>query len=125
MNALIVFVGAGLGGVVRHLLHHLLTVGAGSGFPWGTLIINISGSTALGIVTGLLAFRKEIPVEFQLFLTTGILGGYTTFSAFSIDTVVLYGRGDVGLAGAYVAASVLLSILGLAAGLSLVRFIAN
>ena len=120
-HSLIVFIGSGLGGVARHLLNKFVIGIAGSVFPWGILAINITGSTALGLVAGWFAFRGDAPTDLRLFLTTGVLGGYTTFSAFSLDTAVLYQRGQPGLAGAYVAASVLLSILGLFAGLWAVR----
>jgi CrcB protein len=120
-HSLIVFLGSGLGGVARHLLNSFLIGVAGSGFPWGILTINITGSTALGLVAGWFAFRGEAPADLRLFLTTGILGGYTTFSAFSLDSALLYERGQPGMAATYVAASVLLSILGLFAGLWAMR----
>jgi CrcB protein len=93
----------------------------GSGFPWSTFLINISGSLIMGLVAGWFAFKGGAPQHLRLFFTTGILGGYTTFSAFSLDTALLYERGDVGLAAAYVAGSVALSIAGLSAGLWIVR----
>ena len=120
-QSLIVFLGSGLGGVARYLLNNFVTALAGSSFPWGILAINVTGSTAIGLVAGWFAFRGDSPADVRLFLTTGILGGYTTFSAFSLDTALLYERGQSGLAALYVAASVALSILGLFAGLWSVR----
>jgi fluoride ion exporter CrcB/FEX len=77
-HSLIVFLGSGLGGVARHLLNHFMTALTGSGFPWGILTINVTGSTAIGLVAGWFAFRGNAPGDVRLFLTAGILGGYTT-----------------------------------------------
>ncbi len=82
---------------------------------------NVSGSVAMGALVALFAFRSGILHHWQLFLTTGILGGYTTFSTFSLDVAVLYERGEIGLAALYVLLSVVLSIGGLFGGLALVR----
>ena len=120
-HSLIIFLGSGLGGVARHLLNNLVTAFAGSAFPWGILAINVTGSTAIGLVAGWFAYRGYASADLRLFLTTGILGGYTTFSAFSMDTALLYERGQPGMAATYVAASVVLSILGLFAGLWTMR----
>ena len=95
--------------------------GLGTSFPWGTFIINISGSLVMGLIAGYLAFKGGASQPWRLFLMTGILGGYTTFSAFSLDTALLYERGEIGAALFYVLGSVLLSIAGLFAGLALVR----
>src|SRR5436190_19628568 len=93
----------------------------GTGFPWGTFIINISGSTVMGLIAGYLAFKGDASQPWRLFLMTGILGGYTTFSAYSLDAALLYERGQLGLAAFYVIGSVLFSIAGLFAGLALIR----
>ena len=94
----------------------------GTGFPWRTFIINITGSLVMGLIAGYLAFKGEASQPWRLFLMTGILGGYTTFSAFSLDTALLYERGELGPGRAlYVLGSVVLSIAGLFAGLALVR----
>jgi CrcB protein len=121
MSYLLVFFGGGLGATLRHLVNLTCARCIGTGFPWGTFIINISGSTVMGLIAGYLALKGEASQPWRLFLMTGILGGYTTFSAFSLDTAVLYERGELGLAAAYVLGSVLLSIAGLFAGLALVR----
>jgi CrcB protein len=93
----------------------------GSAFPYGILAINVIGSTAMGLIAGWLAFKGGASAELRLFLTTGVLGGFTTFSAFSLDTALLVERGETALAAVYVGASVALSILGLFAGLWLIR----
>ena len=75
----------------------------------------------MGLIAGFFAFRAGLPQEARLFLTTGILGGFTTFSAFSLDAALLFERGDAGLAALYVGASVILSLVAVAAGLALTR----
>jgi CrcB protein len=121
MSYLLVFFGGGLGATLRHVINITCARCIGPGFPWGTFIINISGSIVMGLIAGYLALKGEASQPWRLFLMTGILGGYTTFSAFSLDTAVLYERGELGLAAAYVLGSVVLSIAGLFAGLALVR----
>lgn len=120
---LIVFVGAGIGGALRHAVNLGCARACGIAFPWGTLAVNIVGSTIMGLLTGWLAFKAGAAwgQSMRLFLTTGILGGFTTFSAFSLDAVLLFERGDGWVAAAYVAASVALSVGGLVAGLAAVR----
>jgi fluoride exporter len=118
---ILVFFGGGLGAALRHLINLTCARCLGTGLPWGTFIVNISGSTVMGLIAGYLAFKGEASQPWRLFLTTGILGGYTTFSAFSLDAALLYERGELGLAALYVAGSVVLSIAGLFAGLALVR----
>ena len=121
MTYLIVFLGGGLGAAFRHGINVLVGRTLGGGFPYATLLINITGSLIMGLVVAYFAFKGEASQHWRLFLTTGILGGYTTFSAFSLDAALLYERGAIGLAALYVLASVVLSILGLFAGLYLVR----
>jgi fluoride exporter len=122
MNYLIVFVGGGLGAALRHGVNVLSARWLGTSFPAATLIENVSGSLLMGLLAGYFAFKGDASQSWRLFLTTGILGGYTTFSAFSLDTVLLYERGEPMLAALYVTASVVLSIGGLFAGLALVRY---
>jgi CrcB protein len=121
MNYILVFVGGGLGATLRHVINVTCARCMGTAFPWGTFIINVTGSTVMGLVAGYLAFKGEASQPFRLFLMTGILGGYTTFSAFSLDTALLYERGEIGLALAYMLGSVVLSIAGLFCGLAVVR----
>ena len=121
MNYLLVFIGGGLGSVLRHIVNVVCPRLFGANFPYHTFIINITGSTVMGLSAGYLAFKAAAAQPLPLFLMTGILGGYTTFSAFSLDTAVLYERGEIGLAALYVLGSVVLSIAGLFAGLALIR----
>ena len=118
---LLVFVGGGLGAVLRHAINRLAFALWGAGVPAGTMIVNVVGSLAMGLLVGLFASHPAISQSTRLFLTTGLLGGFTTFSAFSLDALALYERGQVGLAVAYVAASVMLSLVAIAAGYFLVR----
>jgi CrcB protein len=120
---LLVFLGAGIGGALRHGVNVGCARMCGAAFPWGTLTVNVVGSFLMGIIAAWLAFKagEGWSQPIRLFLTTGILGGFTTFSAFSLDAVLILERGHMGLAAAYVSASVLLSIAGLLAGLGLIR----
>jgi CrcB protein len=121
-HVLIVAAGGALGTVCRHLVGSAGLRMLGSGFPWWTLAVNVVGSTAIGLVAGWLAHRIDaIGMNARLFLTTGFLGGFTTFSAFSLDTLTLWERGQTSLAATYVAASLALSLGGTVAGLAIAR----
>jgi CrcB protein len=124
MGFLIVFLGGGLGAALRHGVNLVVARLLGGGFNYATLFENVSGSFVMGLIVGYFAFKGGASQHWRLFLTTGILGGYTTFSAFSLDAVLLYERGELGLAALYVALSVALSIGGLMAGLALMRHFA-
>jgi fluoride exporter len=124
MNYLLVFIGGGLGSTLRYLVNVICPRYLGADFPYHTFIINITGSTVMGLIAGYLALRGEAAASWRLFLMTGILGGYTTFSAFSLDAAMLYERGEIGAALFYVVGSVVFSIAGLFAGLALVRHFA-
>lgn len=121
MGFLIVFFGGGLGAALRHGVNLVAAQLLGTSFPFATMIENVTGSLIMGMLVAYFAFIGNAPQHVVLFLTTGILGGYTTFSAFSLDAARLYEGGEPGLAALYVAASVALSIGGLFAGLALVR----
>lgn len=121
MHWLLVFLGGGLGAMARHGVNLLAPRVAGTAFPWGTLAINVAGSLLMGLVVGWFALRGGTASGARLFLATGVLGGFTTFSAFSLEAVQLQQRGDLGQAALYVAGSVLLAIAALFAGLSLAR----
>jgi fluoride exporter len=124
MNYLLVFIGGGIGSSLRHTVNIVCPRWLGTAFPYHTFIINISGSIVMGLIAGYLAFKGDAAQSWRLFLMTGILGGYTTFSAFSLDAALLYEKGEIGLSLLYVLGSVVLSILGLFAGLALVRQLA-
>ena len=122
MGFLIVFIGGGLGAALRHGVNLLSARLFGTNIPWHTFFENVSGSLAMGLLVGYFALKADPTSQtWRLFLTTGILGGYTTFSAFSLDAMLLYERGAIGQAAAYVIGSVVLGIAGLVAGLALVR----
>ena len=121
MSYVIVFLGGGIGSMLRHGVNLLTARWLGTGFPYGTLAVNVTGSLLMGLFAAYFAFKGDATQNWRLFLTTGILGGYTTFSAFSLDAALLYERGEVGAAALYVLASVVISIAGLFAGLYLVR----
>ena len=117
---LLVFLGGGLGAALRHGVN-VMALRAGTTFPYGTLCINVVGSFVMGMVVSWFALRSGLSPSLRLFLTTGVLGGFTTFSAFSLEAALLYERGEPGLAVVYVVASVVLAIGGLFAGMGLVR----
>lgn len=121
MAVLLVFLGAGLGGVMRHGVNMAAMRLLGTGFPYGTLIVNIAGCFCMGLVAEYWALKSGLPQPVRLFLTTGVMGGFTTFSAFSLDAAVLMERGDTAAAWAYVLGSVVLSVASLFLGLWLVR----
>ena len=116
-----VALGGALGATARYLTGLAAVRALGPGLPWGTLIVNIAGSFLMGILVVMLAQLGGN--RFAPFLMTGLLGGFTTFSAFSLDAVSLYERGAVGAAALYVSASVVLSLAAIAAGLILARSI--
>ena len=95
----------------------------GSGFPWGTLIINIAGSFLIGVLVESFALRWNLPQAARVFLTVGICGGFTTFSTFSLESALMIERGELGSAAAYIVGSVAVGVLALFAGLHLVRSI--
>jgi CrcB protein len=121
MLYLIVFIGAGIGGALRHGVNVAATRLFGFGFPFGTLIVNVSGSFAMGLLAGYFACRSGVPQHVRLFLTTGILGGFTTFSTFSLDAAVLIERHAYGAAAGYLVGSVAAALSGLFFGLAVFR----
>jgi CrcB protein len=121
MGYLIVFLGGGLGAALRHGVNFVSARVLGTAFPYATLFENVTGSLVMGLLAGYFAFKGDASQSWRLFLTTGILGGYTTFSTYSLDAALLYERGELGLAAFYVVSSVALSVGGLFAGLALVR----
>ena len=121
MAYLIVFLGGGIGAMLRHGVNVAAVRVLGINFPFGTLAVNITGSLIMGLLAAYFGFRSGASQHWRLFLTTGILGGYTTFSTFSLDVALLYERGELGLAFLYVLVSVLVSIAALFGGLILIR----
>jgi len=121
MLYIIVFLGAGLGGALRHGANVGTARLLGYGFPYGTLFVNVLGSFAMGLLAGYFAYRPGIPQHVRLFLTTGILGGFTTYSSFSLDTALLIERHAYWLAAAYVAGSFAAGLIALFAGMSIFR----
>ena len=115
--------GGTLGTIARYAVGVISLRLLGSGFPYGTLLINISGSFLIGVFAELFALRWNASQEMRAFLTVGICGGYTTFSTFSLDFSVLLGRGHLLLGLLYVFASVIVGILALYGGLYLIRTI--
>jgi CrcB protein len=122
----IVFLGAGLGGMLRHGVNGLALRLAGPDFPAGTMAINIVGSLAMGLIAGYFAFRGgeglfgQMSQHWRLFLTTGVLGGFTTFSAFSLDFATLWERSATP-ALLYLAGSVAGSVLAIFLALAMAR----
>src|SRR5436190_15392339 len=123
MSYVVVFLGAGVGGAVRHAMNIWVARLAGTHFPYHTLAINITGSMVMGMVTAWFAMKGGATGHMRLFLATGVLGGYTTFSAFSLDAVLLWERHEHLLAALYVGGSVVGSILGLALALWVMRHV--
>jgi CrcB protein len=122
LGYLVVFVGGGVGAAARHAVNRVALTIVGPNYPAGTLFVNVGGSIAMGMLAGWFAFRSETTTAAErLFLTTGVLGGFTTFSAFALDATLMWERHDIGAALLYVGSSVLLSIAGLIGGMFLVR----
>ena len=121
MIYLIVFAGAGIGGALRLGANEAALKMLRSGLPAATLFVNVAGSLAMGVLAGYFASRTGISQPLRLFLTTGILGGFTTFSAFSLDTALLIQRQAYWSAAGYAAASVLCSVGALFLGLGFFR----
>lgn len=120
----VVFFGAGLGGALRHGVNIAALRLLGAHFPYGTLVVNVAGSLIMGLLAGWFAIKADPGQAWRLFLTTGVLGGFTTFSTYSLDVALLYERGTLGLAALYLLASVVMSIVALFTGLFIVRSIA-
>lgn len=115
--------GGALGAVGRHFVSAWIGHWFGSGFPWGILSVNVLGSLAMGLLIEAMALAWSPSLELRALLTVGILGGFTTFSAFSLDVVLLYERGALGAAFLYMTGSVVLSIGALFVGLRLARLV--
>lgn len=122
MNAIFaVAVGGAIGATGRYLFNLQMLRLLGPNFPWGTFGVNVIGSFIMGLVAGLFALRLDLSPEMRSFITTGILGGFTTFSAFSLDAANMMERGQHALAAAYIGGSVALGLAGLFLGLWIAR----
>lgn len=117
---LVIGTGSFIGGVLRFLISQFIQTKASVGFPFGTLGVNLAGCLLIGLVYGLVV-QGKINDDWRLFLATGILGGFTTFSAFSYETVSLLRDGQLVYSFAYIAASVLLGLGATFVGLQLVK----
>jgi fluoride exporter len=120
-QALLVAVGGAIGSLLRYYVGLGSVRLMGPGFPWGTLTVNVVGCFIIGVFAEMIARRFNASVELRLLLITGFLGGFTTFSAFSLDAISLFERGEIFAGGIYIAASVGLSMLAVMAGLGLMR----
>ncbi|MGE0152482.1 MAG: fluoride efflux transporter CrcB [Reyranellaceae bacterium] len=116
-----VALGGALGSVGRFLLAGWVGRQVGTGFPWGTLAVNVIGGLVMGVLIEVMAQSWSVSPSVRAFLTVGVLGGFTTFSAFSLETVLLFQRGETGAAFAYIASSVVLSVGAVWCGLRLMR----
>ena len=125
MDYLLVFVGGGIGAALRHWFNTIAVALWGASYPWGTLFINVSGSLLMGVVVELAALKIGMPAQLRLFVATGVLGGYTTFSTFSLEAGLLHTRGDTALAISYALGSVVLGVLGFFLGMHGVRAISS
>jgi CrcB protein len=121
---LIIFAGGGIGSMLRHAVNQASAALIGVNFPYGTLFVNTVGSLAMGLIAGWFAFHGRGGQLLPLFLTTGILGGFTTFSAFSLDAALLWERGQMAGAAMYVVGSVGVAIACVFAGLAIMRTLA-
>lgn len=124
LGFVVVFFGGGLGAALRHGMNLAAARAMGTQFPYGTLFINVLGSLCMGLIVEYFALKGGVSQRWLLFITTGILGGFTTFSTFSLDTALLYERGQLAAAGLYVAASVIVGIMSLFAGIAIIRALA-
>lgn len=121
LNILLVALGGALGSVARYLTGLVALRFFGPTFPWGTLGVNIVGSFAIGLLAELMIRRSGGAIELRLLLATGFLGGFTTFSAFALDSVAMFERGDMLATSLYIGASVMISLAATFAGLVLMR----
>lgn len=124
MNLLLVMAGGAIGSGARYLVGRWTLAALGPGWPWGTMTVNLAGGLLMGLLVGMLA-RVSAPGEgWRLLLGVGVLGGFTTFSAFALDTVGMIERGDWAAAAVYVAVSVAGSVAAVMAGMAVARGVA-
>ena len=121
LNIFLVALGGALGSVARYLVSVWSVRLAGPNFPWGTLTVNVVGAFLIGLMVETIARRFDASAEMRLFLVTGILGGFTTWSSFTLDAVALFERGDLGLSALYLGGSLVVYFAAVFAGLALGR----
>ena len=121
MGFAIVFLGGGIGAALRHGVNSLSALLLGTRYPVGTFIINVLGSLLIGVLAELFALKAHLSPGLRLFLITGVLGGFTTFSAFSLEIGLLYQRGETGAALLYALGSVVCGVAALFVGMYAVR----
>lgn len=119
-NILLAALGGAIGSVLRYLVGVFTVRWFGPSFPWGTLAVNVVGSFIIGLTVEMIARRFNASMELRVFIVTGIIGGFTTWSSFSLDTMVLFERGAIA-AAAYVIGSLVVSFAAVFAGLALGR----
>lgn len=120
-NILLAALGGAIGSVLRYLVGVFSVRWFGPSFPWGTLAVNVVGSFIIGLMVEMIARRFNASMELRVFIVTGIIGGFTTWSSFSLDTMVLFERGAIAAAAAYVIGSLVVSFAAVFAGLALGR----
>jgi CrcB protein len=123
MTVFLVGIGGAAGAILRYLVGVAVLRLAGAGFPWGTMVVNVAGSFAMGVLAVVLFSRTGFHGRLSALMMTGFLGGFTTFSAFSLDAYYLFERDRLTDAALYVGGSVILSILALASGLAAARWL--
>ncbi|MEI9928378.1 MAG: fluoride efflux transporter CrcB [Sphingomonas sp.] len=123
-NLLLVMLGGAFGAVARYLVGKATLAAFGPGYPWGTLAVNLIGGLLMGVLAGSLARLGQGGEQWRLLLGVGVLGGFTTFSAFSLDVMVMLERGDWIAGTGYALVSVIGSVAALALGLGLIRSLA-
>ncbi|MBX4954400.1 fluoride efflux transporter CrcB [Rhizobium lentis] len=121
IQAFLVALGGAIGSVLRYYVGQWALRLMGPAFPWGTLAVNVAGCFVIGVFAELIARRFNASIELRLLLITGFLGGFTTFSAFSLDAISLFERGEAVAGGIYIVASVGLSMAAVIAGLAVMR----
>jgi len=121
-NGLLIFLGGGAGALARHFMGMAVSRYAGGhSFPWHTLLINLTGAFLIGVITEYMALKSNLPEATRFLLVVGFLGGFTTFSAFSLESSLMLERGDYAACAAYIAASVMGTIALVFAGTAAVR----
>ena len=121
LNLLIIALGGALGAVSRFLLGNGVSRALGSALPYGTFVINIVGCFAMGLLMTIIVDREMLPAAWRLFLCVGFLGGFTTFSSFGYEALILLTEGRLLAALAYVGGSVVLGLVAAAAGVLCAR----